>query len=793
MRRVYTYIKGVALADFAEYFRQCKFLETKRIAVGGIMLAGILFFSMPLVAQNRDVILTEAARAWSEGDYPEAAMDYREAFLLDSTDLFCAYRLAECYRYDNAYRDAARMYRYVAENPESAGSYPEAWYYLALMTRQQGNYLESCTWLEGYLRLNGDAHIRKRAEHEYRLCVQGGLPSDSLPVRITHLAKNVNTPFSEFAALQLNDSLFCFSAVRPTSGSDFQSFASFDYRSAIYLSDIKVSGFSKPVEMSSRINKRNTHNANASFDPGTGRLFFSRCSDVMSGSSGCHIMVSSLKNGHWSKPVKLPGAINLDEYASTQPHFARVADAGVLYFVSNRPGGFGEMDIWYAISKDDGFGEPVNCGSIINTPGNEVTPFYDSATSSLFFSSDWHPGYGGYDIFRASGGMAGWEKVQNTGVPLNSPANDFYFSINPTDSNGYFTSNRPGSFHLRGETCCNDVYSYEWIITEPPVDTPAVVLPEENDSLQELARSLLPLMLFFHNDEPDPATRSVTSTMDYRQTLDAYVALKGQYKAEYARGLKGREATKASQEIEAFFDQYVLNGYEKLERLSQYLLRDLEAGNTVQLLISGYCSPLSTNEYNINLARRRIHSLVKFIEKVHNGAFVPYLNATAPGGQKLLIYEDPVGKEKASPFVSDNPNDLRNSVYSRAAAFERRIEISMYMSGKPGEMALISEMPRFSTPSDTLLLEAMKPGEKRVVSIPFRNEGKSELMIRNVEFNGEKVWVEWSNEPLLPGGERALMVLLTPGTESGPFVEKIVVYTNLPEPVTITLSGYVKE
>ncbi|MFO7723128.1 MAG: DUF1573 domain-containing protein, partial [Bacteroidales bacterium] len=298
----------------------------------------------------------------------------------------------------------------------------------------------------------------------------------------------------------------------------------------------------------------------------------------------------------------------------------------------------------------------------------------------------------------------------------------------------------------------------------------------------------LPLMLFFHNDEPDAATMRITSSKDYRKSLDEYIATKPLYKLEYARGLKGNEAEKAAADIDDFFQRFVLNGYEKLGRLSDYLLADLQAGNTVQLLISGYCSPLSTNEYNINLARRRIHSLVLFLETTNQGALKPYMEETSEDSPKLLIFEDPVGKEKAPPFVSDNPNDLRNSVYSRAAAFERRIEISMYVSHKPGEMVMISEMPKLTMLNDTVVLDPMKPGERRVVNVPYRNDGKSELLIRNITFNGERVWVEWSNEPLLPGQVRNLRMLVTAGQATGHFLEQVTITTNLP----VSSSFYVK-
>jgi tetratricopeptide (TPR) repeat protein len=779
---------GVALSGFVLFGN-----GQKRNTPGGVVLFFMLMiWGIPVIGQHRDVLLNEAGNAWVQADYGDAAYYYAKALAHDSSDLFVAFRLAESLRHDNRYAEAFEVYQHVTTLDDARQQYPQTWFYLAMMSKQRGDYDRFCELINKFVEISEESSYKIKARHEAAMCNNGWvLPLDSAPVRITHLGRNINTPYSEFGAFQLHDSILFFSALRPISASDFQSFASFDYKSAIYSSEIKVSGYQKGEEISPKINRKNTHNANLSFDIEGKRVFYSRCTDATGGRMACNIMVAGYDKGRFQKGKKLPGKVNLDGFTNSQPHFVKFGDVGVLYFVSNRPGGYGEMDIWYAIENGGVFTEPVNCGSIINTSGNEVTPYYDLRGQRLFFSSDWHYGYGGYDVFAAKGGFGSWEKAENLGMPVNSPANDYYYSVNQNDSNGYFTSNRPGSLHMRGETCCNDIYAYEWIPQVVPELPPDLPEPLTGDSIRELARELLPLMLFFHNDEPDAATMSITSTKDYRKSLDEYVAMKALYQREYARGLRGEEATRASEDILAFFRDYVINGYEKLERLSGYLLADLEAGNTVQMLISGYCSPLSTNEYNINLARRRIHSLMLFLETTRGGALKPYLSETSEAKPKLIIFEDPVGKEKASPFVSDNPNDLRNSVFSRAAAFERRIEVSMYVSHKPGEMPLISELPMMVLSMDTMHLAPLKAGERRVVQVPYRNDGKSELMIRDVTFNGERVWVEWSNEPLLPGRERNMLMLVTAGQTLGPFIEEVTISTNLPVKSTFYVSGEV--
>ncbi len=772
-------------------------LVTVKPLVRYLLLLFALILATTATPQQREILYNMAARQWQEGNFVEAATTYGELLQGDSSNLFVAFRLAESLRLDNRYADAAKIYQHVITLPGAGTTHPQAWFHLAMMRKQTGDMETFCHFIQEYLDVGVDSLRLQRAAHEALLCQpENALPTDSAPVNIQLLGRNINTPYSEFGAFQINDSVMIFSALRPSTSSEFQSFALLDYRSAIYSSNIRVSGYQEGVELHQRINRRNTHNANITFDQQNDRVFFSRCLDLDQGLLQCRILTSNYRNGRWSRPRPLPENINKNGYTNTMPHYTSVGDVGVLYFVSDRPGGFGGMDIWYALEYDGQFAEPVNCGSMINTPGNEVTPFYDTIRGTLFFSSDYHHGYGGYDIFRSKGGLSAWGEVVNMGLPFNSPANDHYFTVNPNDSNGYFTSNRPGSYYLRGETCCNSIYFYEWIPDLEPEPLPLAEIPKDDttrEQVSEMARRLLPLLLFFDNDEPDRNTMRITSTKDYRQSLDEYVAMRERYRREYSRGLEPEAAQQAVQDIDDFFDHFVLGGYEKLEMLTDYLVTDLTGGRTVQLLISGYCSPLSTTDYNINLARRRIHSLVLYLERARDGVLKPFLRGEAENGARLIIFEDPVGKEMASPFVSDNPHDLRNAVYSRAAAFERRIEIAIYLAHEPGEIVPLSEMPRISIQPDVKIDEPLKTNQRKVLTIPYQNHGESELLIRQVEFDGERLWVQWSNEPLLPGGESQLMVLVYAGEKPGTFHETITIKSNMPGPTAITIKGTVHD
>ena len=147
------------------------------------------------------------------------------------------------------------------------------------------------------------------------------------------------------------------------------------------------------------------------------------------------------------------------------------------------------------------------------------------------------------------------------------------------------------------------------------------------------------------------------------------------YKEEYSLGLSGDKSAEAKEDIESFFIEYVDQGVKDLEVFRDLLLEELDRGAKITITVKGFASPLAKTDYNVNLTKRRIASLVNYMRAYENGVFAKYLNGTAENGGKVLFSEVPFGEYTANQLTSDNPNDVQNSVYSRAAAIERKIEI----------------------------------------------------------------------------------------------------------------------
>jgi hypothetical protein len=184
-------------------------------------------------------------------------------------------------------------------------------------------------------------------------------------------------------------------------------------------------------------------------------------------------------------------------------------------------------------------------------------------------------------------------------------------------------------------------------------------------------QTLVPLTLYFNNDEPDSKTLNTTTNKTYTEAINSYLALKYNYLKAYAKGLDNERKEIAMNEMSDFFEDSVRASYQELEQFAALMLFVLKEGEKVNLTLKGYCSPLASTAYNVNLAKRRLSSLVNYFNAYQNGALKTYL----ADENKVKIIIEEVGELKASPLVSDNPNDATNAVYSRAAALERKIQI----------------------------------------------------------------------------------------------------------------------
>jgi len=156
----------------------------------------------------------------------------------------------------------------------------------------------------------------------------------------------------------------------------------------------------------------------------------------------CDIYFTTFQNDKWTEIRNAGPDVNGKETWESQPSLS--SDGKTMYFSSNRPGGFGELDIWRSTRRADGtWSEPENLGASINTAGSEKSPFFHSDGQTLYFSSTGHPGFGGFDIyFSKLDKEIGWQTPKNIGYPINSEKDDLGFFVSTDGKTGYFASDK---------------------------------------------------------------------------------------------------------------------------------------------------------------------------------------------------------------------------------------------------------------------------------------------------------------------------------------------------------------
>ncbi len=156
----------------------------------------------------------------------------------------------------------------------------------------------------------------------------------------------------------------------------------------------------------------------------------------------CDLYFSTINSdGSWGHPLKLPPAINSEKSSEKQPSIS--PDGQMLYFVSNRPGGLGGFDIWVSVKNpNEVWGNAVNLGQPVNSPGNEQSPFIHFDNKTLYFSSNDHIGMGGQDIFVSHLTDSGkWSEPLNLGYPINTCKNEEGLVVNAIGKTAYYSSN----------------------------------------------------------------------------------------------------------------------------------------------------------------------------------------------------------------------------------------------------------------------------------------------------------------------------------------------------------------
>lgn len=727
-----------------------------------ILLFSLTFIAKFAIGQLTTTEYIKLAEDQINGGNLKAAEKYfEEAIALNKSTTILLLKYGDCLSLLLKSKESNEIYRQILSSQDSL----KYWYLHLNIARNQisnGDYELAKLTLEKYKKgqdyVNESNTNKKEADKLFKSCEFAAIhANDSTQFLIIHLGTEINTNQSEFNPVNFNDKYLVWSYYRAVYSDTLQLYFGQEYRSEIFHADENNNIYKNLGSFGKTLNSKKWFTANICFSSDYTISYFTRCENLNGNIGDCQIWTSKLKSGIWTRPQPLPGEINLPNTNNTHPNIASVDDYQILYFSSNRKGGQGGQDIWYSIFKDGEFSTPSNIGFPVNTIGDELTPFYDSENKILYFSSDNHENFGGLDIFKSHGNLNTFSKPENLGLPANSEFNDLYFNFNKSTGEGYLSSNRSITLNSGIEThCCYDIYKV-FENTKQNRQKLTDTIKQITNSEEKIIK-LLPLTLYFDNDQPDPRSLNDSTTTTYNKLLTDYLLQKPTYITEYSFGLKGKDKEQAVDTISSFFDSQVEKGFDDLNMFCELLETELESGKRVKIEIKGYASPLNNPEYNLALSKRRIASLENYLRYYKGGYFDIYFEKRDSVSPYLTLVKLPFGDSESRKYVSDNPNDKRNSVYSKTAAMERKIQIVLYSSTSSGIKSSTIETLKFS--SDTINVGSMLQNQFKSGRLTVTNTGNKSIEINKITTSCMCLQVEFSPQVIEPNQTLPIIYLL---------------------------------
>ncbi len=582
-----------------------------------LIIIGLLFL-IPGNLQSQNKRLQRAYETYEAGEYFQAIDIFKDAYqkITDKKEkVRITFFIGECYRNIGNAQQASMWYsKAISKEYEN----PIAILYYADMLKMLGEYAEAKTQYSNYKELVPNDSRGKDGMLACDLAMEWiDFPTGYVVEEMKFFNSKLNDYCPSFVNGNYNQVYFTSSREetfgKKEHGGTGQNF------SDIFESSMDRKGkWSTPVPLSEEINTESEEGA-TSFTRDFNQLFFTRCDVSKNKTMGCQIYSARRSGESWDKPESL----KLADDSMVVAHPAISPDGLTLYFVSDMDGsmknssGKNSKDIW-KVSRENSsadWGEAVNLGEPVNTPGDEVFP-YVHADGTLYFSSNGHMGMGGLDLFKAVPVAGGNWNIENMKYPINSSADDFGICFEAEREAGFFSSSRKGK--------SDDIYMF--------------VLPPLKYTITGVVKNE-------HTDQPINAA-SVKSISSDGITIESTTGSDGSFRfllkpgtdyvflAEKEGFLKGkeRETTKGKETSQDFTTTIYLAPIDKVIRIENiffdFASADLRPESTVSLdklvetlndnpniviELGSHTDSRGNDDFNLDLSYRRAQSVVNYL------------------------------------------------------------------------------------------------------------------------------------------------------------------------------------
>ncbi len=595
-----------------------------------------LFVAIALLAWSCDAAkLSDARSQYVRGDYYAASETYRKVYrALKPNERMMrgvvAYEMAEVNRQLNYSSRAATGYANAIRY-----NYPDTTMYLsyAQMLHKMGNYAQAIKAYEDYLLMDSTSFLAKSG------IIGAQKALDEHDERSRYVIKRMdafNSNRGEFAPMFANNDevLYITSSRNDAKGDSISDITGMKNNDIFIIKKNDKGLWGNPEILDSEINTHFDEGVTSISSDGT-YLYYTFAPQRYDETTSTKIYYSRRSGaGGWNAGKEL--VISSRDSSSVFAHPAISHDNNWLYFVSDMPGGYGGKDIWRAYISDNMVISFENLGPYINTPGDEMFPYLKN-DSTLYFSSDGHPGFGGLDLFEArlNETTNRWI-VSNMGLPINSSMDDFGITFEQKKQRGFFSSNRADA---RGR---DHIYSFE--LPEIVAKVEGFVVDLEDEFLQDARVSVV---------GNDGYEKEFVTKKDgiYRFEASPGIRYILQAKADGFLNVKKELVVLPSDADTTYFVDFEMTPYEKpvvLENIFydfdkaslradskdglDELIALMKDNPNIAIELSAHTDRKGTDKYNDDLSLRRAQSVVSYL--VEHGVESDRLTAVGYGKSK---------------------------------------------------------------------------------------------------------------------------------------------------------------
>ena len=394
------------------------------------LLLSFSAFSQTYSTTNKKAIklYQEAELLLKQRNFDPAILDLQEAIDKDPNFVEALVKLANVYKLFGNPDNAKRLFIRAAEAKPDSKELAGVYFYIGEYYFTDGDYETAKKYFEKTIAYTSDKIALEKSNNYVAKCdFAVEAKKHPVPFNPVLMPAEINKYFvQDYPVLTADQQTLIYSIIRTDrKGDDEEIVVSY-----------KVNGqWTAPVPISPNINTQYNEGACTLSSDGRTLIF---TSDRPGSMGHTDFFISTRQGKEWSKPKSLGPAVNSTGWDS-EPTLS--ADGRTLYFASDRKGGLGREDIWMSQQNEKGeWSQARNLGKPINTTGREVSPFIHSNGTTLYFSSDYFPGMGNFDVFTSHLKDSSWEEPKNLGYPINTSINEGTMFITTDSKKGYYSA-----------------------------------------------------------------------------------------------------------------------------------------------------------------------------------------------------------------------------------------------------------------------------------------------------------------------------------------------------------------